>query len=93
MNTSRDIKKGVHEDTDTEFYYYNSETMGHSFWFDGATLWSCPTNIDGTPDTMGLTPVEDWCGDPLDCDQFRELIQITQKLTLFYGLQSTVGFK
>ena len=88
-----DIKKGVHADTDTEFYYYNSETMGHSFWFDQDTLWSCPTNIDGTPDTLCLTPVEDWCGDPLDSDQFRELIQITQKLTLFYGLQSMIRFK
>ena len=88
-----DIIKGVHPETDTEFYYYNSETMGHSFWFDTDTLWSCPTNIDGTPDTLCLTPVEDWCGDPLDSDQFRELIQITQKLTLFYGLQSMIRFK
>ena len=56
--------------------------MGHSFWFDTDTLWSCPTNIDGTPDMDCLTPVEDWCGDPLDSDQFRELIQIIQKLMI-----------
>ena len=27
MNTSRNIIKGIHPETDTEFYYYNSETM------------------------------------------------------------------
>ena len=58
-----------------------SELLGRSFWIspDG-DFTSCATFIDGTPDTSNIDYLEEWEGDDLTIEEFREIIKIFQRL-------------
>ena len=59
-----------------------SELLGRHFWIssDGDFV-SCPTFVDGTPDTDNMDYLEEWQGDDLTILEFNEVIRIFQRLS------------
>ena len=58
-----------------------SEQFGRHFWIspDG-DFCSCPTFVDGNPDTSNIDYLEEWCGDDFTILEFNEIIKIYQRL-------------
>ena len=58
-----------------------SEQFGRHFWIspDG-DFCSCPTFVDGNPDTSNIDYLEEWQGDDLTILEFNEIIKIYQRL-------------
>ena len=67
-----------------------SELLGRTFWIspDG-DFCSCATFIDGTPDISNLDYPEEWEGDDLKIEEFREIIKIYQRLV--YRKEEALG--
>jgi hypothetical protein len=67
-----------------------SELLGRHFWIspDG-DFASCPTFIDGTPDTSNIDYLESWEGDDLKIEELNEIVKIYQRL--LYRKEFNVG--
>ena len=67
-----------------------SELLGRTFWIspDG-DFCSCATFIDGKPDISNIDYPEEWEGDDLKIEEFREIIKIYQRLV--YRKEEALG--
>ena len=67
-----------------------SELLGRHFWIspDG-DFCSCPTFRDGTPDADNIDYLEEWQGDDVGIQEFREIIKIYQRL--MYRKEEALG--
>ena len=58
-----------------------SELLGRHFWIEkSGDFASCPTFVDGTPDTANTDYLSEWEGDDLNILEFREVIRIYERL-------------
>ena len=58
-----------------------SELLGRHFWISPeGDFASCPTFEDGTPDSDNIDYLDNWEGDDLTIEEFREIISIYQRL-------------
>ena len=59
-----------------------SELLGRHFWIDEHGWFaSCPTFVDGTPDTENMDYLTGWEGDDLTILEFREIARIYERLS------------